>query len=155
MRHLLTSLVTAATVVGSVPALAASDPAPAPMERELLKEACETKEKTAPTAGAKVDLYDYRVTVSVSPAVHLMMQDTAFDGPTWRKTLDCEGNRALAARITGGKVELRFQALVPYPDPAKDPRYVAFTDAFALKDMKNGAISRQRNGVTYSFALKT
>lgn len=154
MRHFLVSLVTAATVIGSVPALAAPDPAPA--ERELLKEACETKEKTTPTAGAKADLYDYRVTVSISTAIHLMMQDTAFDGPSWRKTLDCEGNRALAARITGGKVELRFQALVPYPDPAKkDPRYVAFTDTFALKDLKKGAITREKDGITYSFALKT
>ncbi|MFV3077814.1 hypothetical protein [Niveispirillum fermenti] len=154
MRHLLISLAAAATFIGSLSASGAL--APEPVAHELLKEACATKNKPAPTAGAKVDLYDYRVTVSVSPAIHLMIQDTAFDGPDWRKTLDCEGNRALAARITGGKVELRFQALVPHPDPAqKDPRYVAFTDTFALKDLKKGAIKREKDGITYIFALKT
>ncbi|WP_298326099.1 hypothetical protein [Asticcacaulis sp.] len=155
MKHLLVLAITATALSLANPAYGGSETDAVPAERALLKEACETKDKPVPTAGAKVDLYDYRVTVSVSPAIHVMMQDTAFDGPTWRKTLDCEGSRALAARITGGKIELRFQALVPYPDPSKDPRYVAFSDTFALKDLKKGAITREKDGVSYRFDLKT
>lgn len=154
MKHLLVPAITATALALVSPAYAGPGTDAAPAEGALLKEACETTAKAAPTAGAKADLYDYRVTVTVSPAVSLIVQDTAFDGPDWRKTLDCKGERAMATRISRGKVEVIFQALVRHP-AQKEPRYIAFTDSFALKDLKGGTVTRQKDGTTYTFALKT